>query len=79
MNPNKKMVHLQGTVVMPVTVGSRAVLLTGGKVILTSMVVAIHTVTEQEVRFETLNTNYCISMCPFPWAGSAVPAMSMAA
>ena len=32
MNPNKKMVHLQGTVVMPVTVGSRAVLLTGGVV-----------------------------------------------
>ena len=79
MNPNKKVVHLQGGVIMPVSVGSRAVLLTGGKAILTSLVVTIHAMTEREVCFETLNTNYCISMDPFPWAGSAVPAMSMAA
>ena len=79
MNPNKKVVHLQGGVVMPVSVGSRAILLSGGKAILTSLVVAIHAMTEQELCFETLNTNYCVSMNPFPWAVSAVPTMSMAA
>ena len=78
MNPNKKVIHFQDSVVMPVSVGSRAVLLSGGKAILTSLVVAIHAMTERELCFETRNTNYCVSMDPFPRAG-AMPVMGMAA
>lgn len=78
MNPNKKVVHLQGIVLLPVIVGCRARLLCRGKVIWTSLVVAVYTQTEEMLCFETLNTNYCIKMAPSPQAASLLPTAAAA-
>lgn len=79
MNLIKKVVHLSGVALLPVKVGSRAVLASGGQVTCTSRVVAVHTQTEEELCFETLNTNYRVSMSPSPRADCAMLPMRMAA
>lgn len=79
MNSEKRKRTLQGIALLPLSVGSRAVLLSGGKVIWTSRVVAIQTQTEEQLRFETLNSIYCVTMSPFPYADAAVLPVSAAA
>ena len=52
----------------------------GGKIYHTSRVVAIHDQSDDMVRFETLNSNYCLSMAPFPLAAcNPLPMVSLAA
>ena len=42
--------------------------------------VAIHDQSDDMVRFETLNSNYCLSMAPFPLAAcNPLPMVSLAA
>lgn len=80
MMNSKKTVSLSGMAVLPVTVGSRAVLVCGGQVIRTSQVVAVHKHTSEELRFETMNSNYSVTLTPFPLAAvSLVPSGMMAA
>ena len=79
MNPDKRVVHMQAVVLAPIAVGNRAILSSGGRVILTSKVVAVHTQTDEKVCFETLNTNDCVTMVPFPLAGAAALPMYAAA
>lgn len=79
MDTRKKTIRMAGIALMPVKVGCRALLLSGGKVTWTSRVVAIHKRTERELRFETLNTNYCIALSPSPQANCAALPVSMAA
>lgn len=64
----KKEVSLHAMVALPITVGNCAILFSGGDIIRTSRVVAIHQHTPKEIRFETLNTRYRVSMDPFPLA-----------
>ena len=78
MNPEKQERTLRGMALLPLSVGSRAVLLSGGQVIWTSRVVSIQTQTEEELCFETLNTNYCIKMAPSPQAASLLPTAAAA-
>lgn len=68
----KAMKFLDGTLLCPLAVGSRAVFLHRGNLVRTSRVVAIHGVTEEEARFETLNTTYRLTTGP-----SCGPAASM--
>ena len=49
---------LNGDLLLPLSVGARAVILHQGLITRTSRVVAVHSRTEDEVRFETLNTEY---------------------
>lgn len=49
---------MTGTLLRPLAVGAKAVILYQGQVTLTSRVVNIHSRTEDEIRFETLNTEY---------------------
>ena len=46
----KKIRIVHGTLMYPLEVGSRA----------TSTVIAIHGVTPQQIRFETMNSQYCL-------------------
>lgn len=72
---------LNGTLVRPLSVGSKAVFLHGDSLVRTSRVVAIHSVTEDKVCFETLNTMYQLNLmtgptyepatCQFPMAMAA--------
>ena len=53
----------------PLVIEQGALLLhAGGKIHHTSRVVAIHDQSDDMVRFETLNSNYCLLNGPFPLA-----------
>ena len=66
MNTDEKKTRtLNGTLMMPLTVGTKAVILHQGQVTLTTPVVAIHRLAENEVRFETKNTHYQLLTGPF--------------
>lgn len=59
MNSEKKIEKtLSGVLLCPLIVGAKAVILHQGQITLTSRVVEIHSRTEDEIRFETLNTEY---------------------
>ena len=75
----KKTKTLNGTLMMPLTVGTKAVILHQGQITLTSPVVAIHSVTENEVRFETKNTNYRLQTGPSYQPDASLFPMAMAA
>ena len=65
---------------LPLVIGQGALLHAGGKIYHTSRVVAIHDQSDDMVRFETLNSNYCLSMAPFPLAAcNPLPMVSLAA
>lgn len=72
---------LDGTLVRPLSVGTKAVFFHGSSLVRTSCVVAIHSVAEDKVCFETMNTEYQLhlmtgptyepAMCQFPMAVAA--------
>ena len=55
---NIRIVH--GTLMYPLEVGSRAPVFEEGRYLHTSTVIAIHGVTPQQIRFETMNSHYCL-------------------
>lgn len=68
MKKTKKEFYLDGSLLRPIVIGQGALLQSGGKVYHTSRVLAIHEQTEERIHFETLNSNYYLSMRPFPLA-----------
>lgn len=56
MKKAKKEIHLDGSLLRPLTIGQGA------------LVQAIHEQTEESIYFETLNSEYHLSMRPFPLA-----------
>ena len=52
---NIRIVH--GTLMYPLEVGSRALIFEEGRYLHTSTVIAIHGVTPQQIRFETMNSH----------------------
>lgn len=75
----KAMKMLEGTLIRPLAVGSRALFLCSGGLVRTSPVVAIHSITDVEAHFETENTTYRLltrptrapAVCQFPLAMAA--------
>lgn len=64
---NKKaLAILYGSLVCPLRVGRRALILCQGQLIRTSRVVAIRCDTSEEARFETLDTRYTLILKPAP-------------
>ena len=68
MTKSKKSIVMRGALLRPLVIGQGALLHAGGKIYHTSRVVAIHDQSDDMVRFETLNSNYCLSMAPSPLA-----------
>lgn len=68
MNFNKKVVLINGTVQLPLKLGSRATVYQHGETIRTSTVAAIKQVGEDFIVFETQNSTYCVtpSFAPEP-------------
>lgn len=62
----KKCTTMYGTPLYPPVVGYCAVIRCQGKFMRTSRVIAIHSCTTEEIRFETLNTNYTLRLSPDP-------------
>ena len=80
MTKSKKSIVMRGALLRPLVIGQGALLHAGGKIYHTSRVVAIHDQSDDMVRFETLNSNYCLSMAPFPLAAcKPLPMVSLAA
>lgn len=80
MNSEKKITKtLNGTLLRPLAVGAKAVILHQGQITLTSRVVEIHSQTEDEIRFETLNTEYCLLTGPKCEPAASGFSMAMAA
>ena len=75
----KKSKTLNGELMMPLEVGAKAMILHQGLITLTSRVVAIHSQTENEVRFETKNTHYRLLTGPFRQLAVNPSPMAMAA
>lgn len=66
MNQNKKETVLQGKMLVPPTVGRCALIDAQGQLIRTSTVVAVEEYSRRRVRFETMNTCYCVLLSPAP-------------
>lgn len=64
----KKTTTLSGVLMYPLEVGNCALILKQGRVLRTSRVVAIHQKKCDEIRFETMNTNYRLLLDTFPQA-----------
>lgn len=79
MKKEKKNVTLNGNLLRPLIVGQSALVNTGGQIYHTTRVVAIHKYTEEIICFETLNTNYHLSMHPFPLTAIRPLPVSLAA
>lgn len=75
----KKSTTLSGTLMFPLCVGNRALILHEGGYVHTSTVEAIHSVSANEIRFETRNTRYRLLPAPVSQEADFRPAMSMAA
>ena len=70
---------MTGTLLRPLAVGAKAVILHQGQITLTSRVVEIHSRTEDEIRFETLNTQYRLLTGPCSEPAADCFSLAMAA
>lgn len=70
---------LEGTLIRPLAVGSRALFLHKGRLVRTSPVAAIHSMTWDEVCFETANTTYHLLTSPTREPAVSLDPMAMAA
>ena len=61
LNIKKKVVSLNGTVLMPLKIKERAIIYYNGGKITTSVVVSIKEVSKDLIVFETLNSVYCVA------------------
>lgn len=58
MNPKKKNIDIVGSPLIPIAVGYAAWIDEGGDTRRTSTVLSLEKVSQTEIRFETMNTNY---------------------
>ena len=76
---DKKFATMSGSLLFPLCVGSRAIILHDGGYTHTSKVVAIHSVLPGDIRFETKNTHYRLLLNPMSEAAEPCLYPSMAA
>ena len=74
----KKFATVSGTLLFPLRIGGRAVILRDGGYIRTSKVTAIHSVQPGDIRFETENTYYRLLPAPLEQTADCPP-LGMAA
>ena len=76
---SKNFAILSGTLLFPLCIGCRAIILHGGGYTHTSKVVAIHSIQPGNIRFETKNTHYRLLLNPMSQAADCRPVLGMAA
>ena len=74
----KKFATMSGTLLFPLSIGSRAVILHDGGYTHTSKVVAVHSVQPGDIRFETRNTYYRLLPAPVAQEADFHPALMAA-
>ena len=75
----KAMKILEGTLIRPLSVGSRALFRHWSGLVRTSPVVAIRSVTDEEVCFETMNTTYRLVTRPTREPATSLLPLALAA
>ena len=75
----KKFATMSGTLLFPLCIGCRAIILHGGRYTHTSKVVAIHSVQPGNIRFETENTHYRLLLNPMSQAADCRSVLGVAA
>ena len=75
----KKFATMSGTLLFPLCIGCRAVILHGGGYTRTSKVVAVHSIQPGNIRFETENTHYRLLLNPMSQAADCRPVLGLAA
>jgi hypothetical protein len=78
MENMKKSTTMCGTLMAPLCVGRRALILYNGGYVHTSTVVAIQSVDAREIRFETRNTHYRLLPAPVAQEADFHPALMAA-
>lgn len=78
MESMKKSTTMYGTLMHPLCVGRRALILHNGGYVHTSTVVAIQSVDASEIRFETRNTHYRLLPAPVIQEADYCPALMAA-
>lgn len=76
---SKKFATLSGTLLFPLCIGCRAIILHDGGYTHTSKVVAVHSIQPGNIRFETENTHYRLLLNPMSQAADCRPVLGMAA
>ena len=76
---SKNFAILSGTLLFPLCIGCRAVILHGGGYTRTSKVVAVHSIQPGNIRFETENTHYRLLLNPMSQAADCRPVLGLAA
>lgn len=79
MTKSKKPIVMYGTLLCPLVLGHNAFLRANGAIYRTSTVVAIHEQSADMTHFETLNSDYYLSMEPSPLAASSPSYTALAA
>ena len=76
---SKNFAILSGTLLFPLCIGCRAIILHDGGYTHTSKVVAVHSIQPGNIRFETKNTHYRLLLNPMSQAADCRPVLGMAA
>lgn len=76
---SKRFSTLSGTLLFPLCIGCRAVILHGGGYTHTSKVVAVHSIQPGDIRFETENTHYRLLLTPMSQAADCRSVLGLAA
>ena len=76
---SKKFAILSGTLLFPLCIGCRAIILHDGGYTHTSKVVAVHSIQPGNIRFETENTHYRLLLNPMSQAADCRPVLGLAA
>ena len=76
---SKNFAILSGTLLFPLCIGCRAIILHDGGYTHTSKVVAVHSIQPGNIRFETKNTHYRLLLNPMSQAADCRPVLGVAA
>ena len=75
MKPVKRTENLTGSLVYPIRIGRKAIIIHNGKLHHTANVIKLHKSTFEQICFETEDANYCIFLTEYPLGNAAIPSL----
>lgn len=72
MDPVKRTENIDASLVRPICIGRKAIIVHNGKLLHTAAVIKLHESTYEHIRFETEDAHYCISFANYPIVSAAV-------
>ena len=75
MKPVKRTENLTGSLVYPIRIGRKAIIVHNGRLRHTATVIKLLESTCEQIRFETEDAHYCIVLTEYPLGNAAVPSI----